>query len=111
MTTISTPEIETYSKIKEHDISKYVSMPIMTKYEFSTLIGLRTMHLSRGATAFVNLEEDFKVEKNMDLRKVAIRELKEKRLPYIIVRTMPNGKKEYWPVSELNLETVKSMMA
>jgi DNA-directed RNA polymerase subunit K/omega len=104
-------EIETYQKVKEHDRTKYISLPVMTKYEFDTLIGLRTMHLSRGATVFVNIEENYKIEKNMDLRKIAIRELKEKRLPYIIVRTMPNGKKEYWPVAKLNLVTVNHMMA
>jgi DNA-directed RNA polymerase subunit K/omega len=111
MTSTISHDIETYQKIKDHDRSKYISLPVMTKYEFNALIGLRTMHLGRNATVFVEIEEDFKIEKNMDLRKIAIRELKEKRLPYMIVRSMPNGKKEYWPVSELNLITVDHMIA
>lgn len=103
-------EVETYEKIKEYDVSKYVSLPIMTKYEFSQIIGLRTLQLAKKAQIFVKLPDDFKIETNMDLREIAIRELKENRLPYILVRNMPNGKKEYWPLSKLNLTTVKNMM-
>lgn len=103
-------QIETYDKIKEHDRSKYISMPFMTKYEFNLLIGMRTMHLSRGSKIFIDLPSDFKIKTNMDLRSIAIRELKEKRLPYIIKRKMPNNKMEYWPVSELSLIVVQHII-
>lgn len=103
-------EIEVYDKIKDHDISKYISLPIMTKYEFNLLIGLRTVHLSRGAQIFVEIPENYKIRTNMELREIAIRELKEKKLPYTIKRKMPNGKIEYWPVSKLNLNVVRHMM-
>ena len=36
-------------RIKNIDRSAYKSLPMMTKYEFNQIIGLRTMHLARGA--------------------------------------------------------------
>jgi DNA-directed RNA polymerase I, II, and III subunit RPABC2 len=82
----------------------------MSKYEFDQLIGLRTMHLSKGAMPFVDLPENFKIKGNMELRQVALTELQEGKLPYIIKRPLPNGTAEYWPVSKLSLEAVKYMM-
>jgi len=87
-----------------------ITLPWMTKYEFDQLIGLRVMHLSRGALPLVTLGEDFKIQGNMELRAVALRELNEEKLPYIIKRPLPNGKCEYWPVEKLSLEAVKYMM-
>ena len=82
----------------------------MTKYEFDQLIGLRTMHLSKGALPLVTLPEGFKIQGNMELRKIAIEELRQKRLPYMIKRPLPNGRVEYWPVSYLSLMSVEYMM-
>ena len=102
--------IDDYQKIKASDVETYISVPWMTKYEFDQLIGLRTMHLSRGAIPFVDIEEGFTIEGNMELRKIAIRELMEGKLPYIIKRPMPNGNAEYWPVSKLNTKSIEYMI-
>jgi len=95
-------------RIKNRDKTGYKSLPIMTKYEFNQIIGLRTMHLARGAPAFV--ESQGEVEKNMTLRAIALKELIEKKLPYIIKRPMPNGKHEYWNINELNLVAVRHLL-
>lgn len=99
-----------FEKIKNIDVSTYLSLPWMTKYEFDQVIGLRTMHLAIGAQPFVNMPDDFTIKSNMELRQIALQELKEKKLPYIVKRPMPNGEAEYWPVDKLNLETVEYMM-
>ena len=52
-------------KVREADVTKYRSKPLMTKYEFDQLIGLRTTHLSRGAVPFVELPENFKIHSNL----------------------------------------------
>ena len=88
----------------------YVTLPWMTKYEFDQVIGLRTMHLSRGAVPMVDMPNDFSIEGNMQLRKIAIQELQEKKLPYIIKRTLPNGRAEYWPLAKLDTQAVRHMM-
>jgi len=102
--------LDDVEKTKDIDVSKFISLPWMTKYEFDQLIGLRTMHLSIGAEAFVNIPDNFNIKSNMELRKIAIQELNEKKLPYLIKRTLPNGIIEYWPVSKLNLDTIVHMM-
>lgn len=99
-----------YSKIRAADKSSYRSLPIMTKYEFDQVIGLRTMHLSRGAPPLVDIPNDFKVISNIHLREIAQRELLEQRLPYMIKRNMPNGKTEYWSLSDLDLTAVKHLI-
>lgn len=99
-----------YAKIKNVDKSTYRSLPIMTKYEFDQVIGLRTMHLSRGAMPLVEIPSDYKVISNINLREIAQRELLEKRLPYMIKRVMPNGKNEYWALAELDLTAVRHLI-
>lgn len=99
-----------YTKIRATDRRNYRSLPILTKYEFDQIIGLRTMHLSRGAPPLIALEDGFQIKSNVDLRGVAERELVEKRLPYMIKRSMPNGKWEYWSVSDLDITAVKHLL-
>lgn len=92
------------------DCSKNITLPWMTKYEFDQLVGLRVMHLSRGAVPLVDVGDDFAIKGNMDLRAVVMRELQNGKLPYIIKRPLPNGKIDYWPVEKLSLEAVKYLM-
>ena len=66
-----------YSKIQSADKRTYRSLPILTKYEFDQIIGLRTMHLSRGAPPLVALSDGVVVESNINLREVAQKELLE----------------------------------
>lgn len=89
----------------------YITLPWMTKYEFDQLIGLRAMHLSKGAIPLVPLPQGFNIQRNMELRAIAIEELKQKKLPYIIKRPLPNGRVEYWPVSALGIESVAHLMS
>jgi DNA-directed RNA polymerase subunit K/omega len=104
-----------YKKSNIEDVSRtieninkqtYISKLIMTKYEFDKIIGLRTMQLSNGAIPFVK-KDNLKTSNNMELRSVAIEELKEGRLPYIIERTLSHNKKEYVRIKDLSLVAVK----
>lgn len=85
-----------------------VSKNIMTKYEFNNIISSRANQIALGAMPFIEVPDDIK--SNMDLRKVAIAELKQNKIPYIIKRPLPNGKYEYVRVRDLNLSAVKYMM-
>lgn len=107
MVNIIVDDIDSFANI---DTTNYISLPIMTKYEFNLLIGLRTLHISRGATPFVELPENFTIKRNMELRSIAIKELIDGRLPYIVKRCLPNNIIEYWPISKLNLQSVRHLM-
>jgi len=45
----------------------------------------------------------------MGLRVIAQKELLEGRLPYIVKRTLPTGKVEYWRVKDLDLSAVRPL--
>lgn len=83
---------------------------IITKYEFNQTISLRTMHLSKGAQPLVDLPADFKIRGNMELRSIALQELREGRLPYLVRRMMPNGKTEYRRLSEMDFTGVRHLI-
>lgn len=85
-----------------------ISKLIMTKYEFNQIISARTNQLARGAIPFVKITEDIKV--NMELRKVALKELSEGKLPLIIKRPLPNNKFEFVRIRDLDLVAIKHMM-
>ena len=85
-----------------------ISKLIMTKYEFDLIISSRTTQIALGAMPFVDVKDNIK--SNMDLRKVAIEELKQNKIPYIIKRPLPNNKYEFVRIKDLNLVAVKYMM-
>jgi len=85
-----------------------ISKPIMTRYEFNVIISTRTGQISLGAIPFVEIKDD--VKSNMDLRKIALEELKQNKIPFIIKRPLPNNKYEFVRVKDLSLSAVKYMM-
>ena len=87
-----------------------VRKPLLTKYEFNSIISLRTMHLSNMAIPLVQLPEGFKIEKNMDLRKIALMELQEGKLPYMVKRVMPNKKIEMIKLKDMDLTAVRNLL-
>ena len=74
------------------------TIPILTKFEKARILGLRTKQINSGSEPYVEVEKDI-----IDGYVIAEKELNEKVLPYIVVRPLPNGKKEYWPLNELEL--------
>ena len=85
-----------------------ISKLIMTRYEFNVVISTRTGQLSLGAIPFVEIKEN--VKSNMDLRKIALEELRQNKIPFIIKRPLPNNKYEFIRVKDLSLSAVKYMM-
>ena len=104
-----TNQFEEVNKISSTLSAPKISKLIMTKYEFNQVIGVRTTQLSLGSVAFIDIEK-LNIKSNIELRKVAIEELKQGKLPYIIKRPLPNNKFEYVRVSDLDLVAVKYMM-
>jgi hypothetical protein len=102
--------VDEVSKVNASDRSKYTMSPIMTKYELDQVIGLRMMHLSRGAEPLVTLPDNFKIKSNMEFRPIVQQELLEGQLHFIFKRVHPNGKTaEYWRVSDMDLVSVRHL--
>ena len=70
--------------------------PILSKYEKTRAIGIRVTQLNKGAKPYVETKRNV-----LDNSLIAEKELKEKRLPFIIMRPIPNGICEYWNINDL----------
>ena len=77
--------------------SKRITKKFMTIYERVRILGERAKQLSLGAKPLIKGAE------NMDPKIVAKMELENKVIPLIIIRPLPNGQKEKWRVSELEI--------
>jgi DNA-directed RNA polymerase subunit K/omega len=87
-------QIETNTFIEP---SKRITKKYMTIYERVRVLGERAKQLSLGAKPLIKGAE------NLDPKTVAKMELEKKVIPLIIIRTLPNGQKEKWRVSELEI--------
>ena len=72
------------------------TIPYITKYERTRILGQRAKQINAGATPFVKVPENV-----IDGYLVAELELLQKRIPFIIQRPLPNGGCEYWNVKDL----------
>lgn len=74
------------------------TIPIMTKYEKTRILGQRAKQLNEGAPAFVKIDSTV-----IDGYLIAVKELEQKKTPFIIRRPLPNGGSEYWRVQDLEI--------
>jgi DNA-directed RNA polymerase subunit K/omega len=72
------------------------TLPYLTKYERARILGVRAKQINSGATPFIKLTEEI-----IDGYIIAEMELREKKIPFIIKRPMPNGGSEYWFLKDL----------
>ena len=72
------------------------TIPILTKYEKTRILGQRAKQINNGSKPYVNVSENI-----IDGYLIAEMELKEKKSPFIIRRPLPNGKSEYWKIKDL----------
>ena len=76
----------------------HTTLPFLTKYEKTRVLGLRAQQLDEGALAFVTVPRN--VISGYEIAKM---ELEAKLLPFILRRPLPNKKAEYWRISDLEL--------
>lgn len=74
------------------------SVPFLTQYEKTKIIGMRANQLSQGARLYIP-----KPPHVTDVCELARLELAARRLPFIVRRPMPDGTHEYWRLSDLIL--------
>ena len=77
---------------------RHQTYPFLTKYERAKILGLRITQLNKGAIPLIEYQSNI-----IDNHLIAERELKEKQIPFIIMRPLPNGKKEYWRLQDLEI--------
>lgn len=99
MTSTKRKELVAFSDImKQYDPHRNTSKNVLTLYEKTALLSLRMEQLANGAPSY--LSED-RVKELNDIKKIAMEELVQKKLPFMVSRAMPNGIKEYWRLQDL----------
>ncbi|KAF1353554.1 DNA-directed RNA polymerases I, II, and III subunit RPABC2 [Delphinella strobiligena] len=69
--------------------------PYMTKYERARVLGTRALQISMNAPVLVDVEGE------TDPLQIAIKELREKKIPLVVRRYLPDGWYEDWTCEEL----------
>ena len=96
-------EIKMLCKIKRNKQGKitdkfHTTLPVLSKYEKTRIIGQRAKQIENGSAPFIKVHTNV-----IDAMLIAEEELKQKKIPIIIKRPLPNGTNEYWPLKELEL--------
>ena len=85
---------ETYSNYYSNE---KITSPILTKFEKAKILGIRAEMLSNGAMPVISKP----YPNNTYL--IAVEELKQKKIPLLIRRKLPNGNIEDWRLEDLIL--------
>ena len=97
-------EVRSLSRVIKNDsgliINDYLhkTLPFLTKYEMTRVLGQRAKQINSGAKPFVKVPENI-----IGGYLIAKMELDNKKIPFIIKRPLPDGTSEYWRVSDLEL--------
>ena len=96
-------EIQTLARVVRNSAGIIVddlhrTIPIMTKYEKTRILGQRAKQINEGAPTFIKIDSTV-----IDGYLIAVKELEQKKTPFIIRRPLPNGGSEYWRVQDLEI--------
>ena len=75
--------------------SERVTTKYLTKYEKARVLGTRALQISMNAPVMVDLDGE------TDPLRIAEKELRERKIPIIIRRFLPDGSHEDWSIDEL----------
>lgn len=75
--------------------SKRITTKYMTKYERARVLGTRALQIAMCAPIMVELEGE------TDPLQIAMKELKQRKIPIIIRRYLPDNSFEDWSIDEL----------
>ena len=74
------------------------TIPILSRYEKARILGERAEQINSGAQPFIDIEPTM-----IDGYLIALKELEQKKIPFIIQRPLPNGGSEYWRLHDLEI--------
>jgi DNA-directed RNA polymerase I, II, and III subunit RPABC2 len=74
------------------------TLPFLTKYERARVLGERAKQINGGAKSFIKVDPTM-----IDGYLIALKELEQKMIPFIVKRPLPHGGCEYWKLKDLEL--------
>ena len=76
---------------------KRETLPIMTKYEYTKMLGIRIQQIADGAPTLLSVD----VGHLTSAKEIAQEEFRQNLIPFIIQRPLPDGTVELWKANEL----------
>ena len=100
---INYKELLTLSKITKNKKGEIIdkfhkTIPFLTQYEKAKILGQRAKQINHGSTPFIDVPSNI-----IDGHTIALMELNQKKIPFIIRRPLPSGHSEYWKVKDLKI--------
>lgn len=95
------PEVQPVARDSVETANR-ITLPYYSKYEYTTLVGIRAQQIADGAKPLISLD-GMQTSHPQFVWKVAEREIAERVLPFIIHRRLPDGVSEYWNTTELSV--------
>jgi len=89
-------DIETFNKEYDKYKKNNITKPILNKYELTRVLSERTTQLDNAAIPFISNPERF-----TDPYSIALEELKQGKIPFIIRRPNPSVGYEYWKLKDM----------
>ena len=87
--------LNSYPPVEGKDVT-HNSVPYLTQFERTKILGFRSNQLSQGARPLIQVPAHI-----TDVMDIARLELEEKRLPFLLKRPMPDGTYEYFRLQDL----------
>lgn len=96
-------EVEALATVVRNELGVIVdplhkTLPFLTKYEKARVLGERAKQLNAGGKPFVEVDVS-----TIDGYLIALQELEQKKIPFILKRPLPNGGCEYWRLKDLEI--------
>jgi len=85
-------------------VADRITTPYMTKYERARVLGTRALQISMNAPVLVELEGE------SDPLQIALKELRQRKIPITIRRFLPDGSFEDWNVDELIIPDEQNLL-
>jgi len=96
-TTQNTLDLNYFYQNYETMKKSYKTSPKLSKYEITKVLSERAQQIANGSISFLKNAETFS-----NVHEIALEELKQKKIPYIIERPIPNGV-EYWKLEDCHI--------
>lgn len=96
-------EVETLATVVRNELGIIIdplhkTLPFLTKYEKARILGERAKQINAGGQPFIEVDVS-----TIDGYLIAMQELEQKKIPFILKRPLPNGGCEYWRLKDLEI--------
>lgn len=87
---------EDNKEIKSFRKKKKITIPVLTKYEKTSILSIRSQQIMDNSPILIDISNI----KNLTPYNIALEELKQKKIPFKIKRTLPDKTYEIWHIKD-----------